>query len=232
MTPRSRGAMRPKGCWKSCAPENRGRREDRVRAAPAVSCAMCTKKTHTSIQVQRRQSGLPCAMVLRLIRALLGDRLSCHRRLRSVASRELDASIGAPGPHDFAVRVTRVRQSRIRVHRIPPHVRDDREPPLLSGETARIEITDLPEGLSGIFFARAGQDLADLPVGHGWYVARMSDAISGVLCRSRISHALMRATKIIPSTNSNAAAAARNSACPRGCGGRAACRPCRSRSAA
>jgi len=24
-------------------------------------------KTHTSIQVQRRQSGLPCAMVLRLI---------------------------------------------------------------------------------------------------------------------------------------------------------------------
>ena len=45
----------------------RGRREDRVRAAPAVSCAMCTRKTHTSIQVQRKHSGLPCAMVLRLI---------------------------------------------------------------------------------------------------------------------------------------------------------------------
>ena len=37
----------------------RGRREDRVRAAPAVSCAMCTKSAHTSIQVQRRASGFP-----------------------------------------------------------------------------------------------------------------------------------------------------------------------------
>jgi hypothetical protein len=31
-----------------------------------------------------------------------------------------------------------VRQRRIRVHRIPPHVRDDREPPLLSGETGEL----------------------------------------------------------------------------------------------
>jgi hypothetical protein len=46
---------------------NRGRRESRVRAAPAVSRARMCKETHTSIQVQRRQSGLPCAMVLRLI---------------------------------------------------------------------------------------------------------------------------------------------------------------------
>src|SRR5260370_38239950 len=39
----------------------------RGRAAPAVSCATCTKETHTSIQVQRRHPGIPCAMVLRLI---------------------------------------------------------------------------------------------------------------------------------------------------------------------
>jgi hypothetical protein len=39
-----------------------GRREDRVRAAPAVSCANAyTEKAHMSIQVQRKQSGLPCA---------------------------------------------------------------------------------------------------------------------------------------------------------------------------
>src|SRR4029077_10640607 len=30
-------------------------------AAPAVSCAKLCKETHTSIQVQRRQSGIPCA---------------------------------------------------------------------------------------------------------------------------------------------------------------------------
>ena len=37
-----------------------------VRAAPAVSRAKAEIKTHTSIQVHRKQSGLPCAMVLRL----------------------------------------------------------------------------------------------------------------------------------------------------------------------
>jgi hypothetical protein len=51
----------------SALAKQRGRREDRVRAAPAVPCAKVANKTHTSIQVQRRQSGLPCAMVLQLI---------------------------------------------------------------------------------------------------------------------------------------------------------------------
>ena len=45
--------------------------------------------------------------------------------------RELDASIGASEPHDFAVRLSAVRQERLRVHRIPTHVRDDRETPLV-----------------------------------------------------------------------------------------------------
>src|ERR1700726_2895711 len=53
---------------------NRGRRESRVRAAPAISCAKMHKKTHTSIQVQRRQSGFPCAVAYGLFRALPGDR--------------------------------------------------------------------------------------------------------------------------------------------------------------
>ena len=48
-----------------------------------------------------------------------------------LASQELDASTGASGPHDFAVRFSAVRQERIGVHRIPPRVRDDREPPLV-----------------------------------------------------------------------------------------------------
>jgi len=59
-----------------CRPpkRTRGRRESRMRAAPAVSCANENKKTHTSIQVKRRQSGFPCAAVYGLFRALLGDR--------------------------------------------------------------------------------------------------------------------------------------------------------------
>jgi hypothetical protein len=49
-----------------------------------------------------------------------------------LASQELGASIGAPGPHDFAVRLARARRSRAGAstasHR---NVRDDREPPLI-----------------------------------------------------------------------------------------------------
>jgi hypothetical protein len=48
-----------------------------------------------------------------------------------LASQKLDASIGASEPHDFAVRLSAVRQRRLCVHRIPLHVRDDRETPLV-----------------------------------------------------------------------------------------------------
>src|ERR1700736_5419563 len=67
----------PEVCLKSLAPI-RGRGECRMRAAPAVPCAKKCKKTHTSIQVQRRTSDIPCAMVLRLITR------SPRRRIRLV----------------------------------------------------------------------------------------------------------------------------------------------------
>src|ERR1700737_1915842 len=63
---RSRGAKRPRFARKLSL-EKRGSREDRVRAAPAVSCAKLCEKTHTSIQVQRKHSGIPRAMALRLM---------------------------------------------------------------------------------------------------------------------------------------------------------------------
>src|SRR5215207_4013553 len=44
----------------------RGRREDRVLAAPAVSRAICANKTAHEHTGQREHSGLPCAMALRL----------------------------------------------------------------------------------------------------------------------------------------------------------------------
>src|SRR5207237_666688 len=46
--------------------ENRGRRECRVHAAPAVSCANCAKNGAHEHTGQRRQSDIPCAMALRL----------------------------------------------------------------------------------------------------------------------------------------------------------------------
>src|ERR1700704_7160216 len=56
------------------------------------------------LQVQPRHPGLPHAMALRLIRALPGERrflspLPCQHRPAWI-----DATVAAPGPHDFAVR--------------------------------------------------------------------------------------------------------------------------------
>ncbi len=67
---------------------------------------------------------------------LPGDRAFLSPSLAKIASRKLDAGVEASGPHDFAVRIGAVRQERQRGHRIPPRVRDDREPPLCVGRDA------------------------------------------------------------------------------------------------
>ena len=64
------------------------------------------------------------------LRALLGDRAFLPPSSANISFRELDASVGASGPHDFSVRFNTVRYRRFHVHRILPRVRDDREPPL------------------------------------------------------------------------------------------------------
>ena len=86
------------------AQRNRGRRECRVLAAPAVSCAKVCEETHTSIQVQSEHSGIPCAMVLRLmprsprrrIRLVtVADGLKdCQNPVGSTHLRQLDTSNG------------------------------------------------------------------------------------------------------------------------------------------
>jgi hypothetical protein len=91
--------------YRSLPLKDGGRREDRAGAAPAVSCAFdALENPHASIQVQRKHSGLPCAMALRLISCSLAAMLCHHRAREALASWELDASTGASGPHDFAVR--------------------------------------------------------------------------------------------------------------------------------
>jgi hypothetical protein len=105
---------------------------------PRSRVQLCAKETHTSIQVQRRQSGLPCAMALRLI--------SCSPRrpgfLAAVASvmRSIIASLTpASGRQDHTtspyaasplVRAQKARDDVASVHRIPSRVRDDRDTPL------------------------------------------------------------------------------------------------------
>src|ERR1700733_9359091 len=70
------------------------------------------------------------------LRALPGDRALLSPSLRKTSAK-LDTSVEASGPHDFAVRLSAIRQKRINVHRIPPRVRDDRDTPLEWDETAQ-----------------------------------------------------------------------------------------------
>src|SRR3984885_1727272 len=71
-----------------------------------------TKKQAAVTTGRAGSTGIPCAMVLRVIRALLGD----HRLVATVTRktrehlRGLSACFGAPEPHDFAVRFSCVRQ--------------------------------------------------------------------------------------------------------------------------
>jgi hypothetical protein len=82
----------------------RGRRECRVLAAPAVSCARLHGNAHTSIQVQPGHAGIPCAVVLRLMPgsprrriplASVADELTARLARLGVANlRRLDTSHG------------------------------------------------------------------------------------------------------------------------------------------
>jgi len=57
------------------------------------------------------------------LRALPGDR-ACLPPSLAFRFRQLDTSVGASGPHDFAVRIGIARLARRRVHRIPPRLCD------------------------------------------------------------------------------------------------------------
>jgi len=64
--------------------------------------------------------------------------LFCHRRQRNYC-RQLDASVEASGPHDFAVRVSAIRQKhQPRPPHPVPNVRDDRDTPLMRDGMARL----------------------------------------------------------------------------------------------
>ena len=139
--------------------EIRGRREDRVRAAPAVSCAIAQTKTHMSIQVKRRASGLPCAMALRLMPRSPRRRILLFVTVISGLTvlenpvgfknlRRLDISNGcqdhtvlpyASAPFVCVLLIAHRPKARpaitfharrCRVHRIPSRVRDVRDTPL------------------------------------------------------------------------------------------------------
>ena len=135
--PHSRDTLRPSFA-KFVRPQNRGRREDRVRAAPAVSRANAyAKKTaheHTGSAETLRPSlrnGFTAYIVLSPARPGLFVTVIPKKR---ELLKNLTPAIGASGPHDFAVRFTRHSSKAHPRPPLPaPNVRDDRDTPLSWG---------------------------------------------------------------------------------------------------
>ena len=132
--------------------EYRGRREDRVRAAPAVSCAICTRKCaheHTGSAETLRPSprnGFTAYSVLFLVTGFLVTIASrASPQNLTPASGRQNHTISPYASVPFVKSTSASTAS----HRA---FRDDREPPLLSGGTGDCT-ADLPDGLRGIFFA-------------------------------------------------------------------------------
>src|SRR5205823_1499324 len=91
------------------------------------------KRTSVVATGSPKQSDLPCAMVYGLFRALPGDRAVLPPSLSRIAPQKLDASVGASGPHGFAVRLKHRSSYDTKASTASRlNVRDDREAPLLA----------------------------------------------------------------------------------------------------
>jgi hypothetical protein len=138
----SRGANRARVIGPVTSSGQRGRRECRARRAhpqPRVR----GKKAHELVTTGTTpSSGIPCAMVLRLSSCsprgsgFLAPVIDVKRKLH----RQLDASVEASGPHDFAVRPSIARPAMpVRPPHSHPTFRDGREASLLLGrETGEV----------------------------------------------------------------------------------------------
>src|ERR1700758_3028889 len=133
MCPRSRGAFRPRLLAFSPSQINRGRREDRVTAAPGALAPEKLREGRVTTGTADITPAFPAQWftaysALSSVSQCLFATVASQHTFGACA--KLDASVGASGPHGFAVRVCAARQS---AHPRPPHpalhVRDVRERP-------------------------------------------------------------------------------------------------------
>ena len=126
----------PEFCSSRSPSDIRGRGECRAPDAPAAARVESNTRVshhgHTANTRHSPHNGFTAYFVLSPVTGLVVT-VACE-----VAFANLNASVGASGPHDFAVRLSAVRQRHCHVHRIPSRVRDDRETPLCRDGMAMI----------------------------------------------------------------------------------------------
>ena len=145
-------------------PENRGRRESRVPAAPAASCAK-VESTRVSRHRFTGAPGLPCAMVLTVSFVLapetglvvsVGDNA---RALHRISASGYQAHTTSPSE----VRALRQPRKSRPSHPAPTFVTIAKRP-LYRARDGRAYKDDLPDGTSEILTAPATSDFARRPV--------------------------------------------------------------------
>jgi hypothetical protein len=121
MASRSRDSISPEFYNFVCASSNRGRRESRMRAAPAVSCAKnaCFGAHEHTGEAEAIRPSLRNGLTT----YTCSPWRPCCATIACGPYRKLDASVGASGPHAFVVRCLPLvhAQKRVAATPRPPH---------------------------------------------------------------------------------------------------------------
>ena len=151
-------------------PETFALLETRARGMPGAQCtrspvcAMGVKYAHRYSQRRHRKtSGIPHAMVYGFLRALPGDHRFVDPVIRATRWRHANLT-PASGRQNHTASPSATRSARLTprcVHRIPPHVHDDRDTPLHRGGMARPVAYISEKRKQNIFRVGAGQEFAD-----------------------------------------------------------------------
>ena len=129
----------PELCMEVASPKNeRAQGMPGARCTRGLVCKMHKGKRTRAYRFSGGNPAFPARWFYGLFRALPGDRAFLPPSPAEAASRELDASVGASGPHDFAVRLTRRSSSVAKASTASrPNVRDDGQRPSARGGTVQ-----------------------------------------------------------------------------------------------
>ena len=150
----SRGADRPRFAFSLPSRKLEGAGKTGCTLHPRSRVQLRTKNAHTSIQVQAEHPAFPAQWLYGLLRALPGELLFCLRRPRKLAFANLTPAPRRPNHTTSPYASGAYVCCAFRVHRISPHVRDDREAPLICRETGGVMELIWPACYAQYFYAR------------------------------------------------------------------------------
>src|ERR1700726_925442 len=118
-----------------------------ARCTRGLVCKKCTKKRTRAYRFSGGNPAFPARWFTGLFRALPGDRACLPPSSpRSLLLKNLTPASGRQDHTASPSATTAFVICCLRVHRIPPRVRDDRDPPLSSGETGGAKALICPTG--------------------------------------------------------------------------------------